>query len=202
MNKETNEFESKVWWFGGGGDLSPSIYDIIDFKHFHKIFKQCCDKYDKNFYNKFKKWCDNYFVIKHRGNERRGIGGIFFDDLTNLTDNDNDKNEKERKEILHSFVMECASNWSKAYIPLIRRHCNQSYTSKEKECQQIRRGRYVEFNLVYDRGTKFGLMKPGARIESILMSLPLTSRWEYCRDPIYDFEKEIYDVFKNPRDWL
>ena len=204
IDKNTNKFKSKVWWFGGGGDLSPSILDEIDCKHFHSTFKECCDKYDKNFYDKFKKWCDNYFVIKHRGNERRGIGGIFFDDLSTLID----QNKKEKlnkaleKETLHNFVMECASNWSKSYIPLVKRHTNQSYTENEKEWQQIRRGRYVEFNLVYDRGTKFGLMKPGARIESILMSMPLTARWDYCRDPIFDFEQEIYDVFKTPRDWV
>eukprot|EP01084_Bolivina_argentea_P238741 401114_1 len=104
--------------------------------------------------------------------------------------------------MLHSFVAECASNWASGYIPLVRRHCNQKYTEKEKEWQQIRRGRYVEFNLVYDRGTKFGLMKPGARIESILMSMPLTARWDYCRGLIHDFEQEVHDVFVNPRDWM
>lgn len=204
INPNTNKFESKVWWFGGGGDLSPSILDETDCKHFHNTFKECCDKYDLNFYKKFKKWCDNYFVIKHRDNERRGIGGIFFDDLSELMDENENKHltERQKKEKLHDFVMECASNWSKSYIPLVRRHINQSYNDKEKEWQQIRRGRYVEFNLVYDRGTKFGLMKPGARIESILMSMPLTARWDYCRDPIYDFEYEIYDIFKHPRDYV
>merc|ERR1719242_2551567 len=209
VDPESGAFQSKVWWFGGGGDLSPSILDETDCRHFHGTFKKCCDKHDVGFYAKFKKWCDNYFVIKHRDNERRGIGGIFFDDLTGpLVEGKGNEEEKamdkkqQKKELIHDFVMECASHWSEAYIPLVRRHVDQSYSEQEKEWQQIRRGRYVEFNLVYDRGTKFGLMKPGARIESILMSMPLTARWDYCRNPVHEFEHEMYEIFKNPKEWV
>ena len=202
VDAETDSFHSKVWWFGGGGDLSPSILDTTDCQHFHGTFKECCDKHDGGFYAKFKKWCDDYFVIKHRDNERRGIGGIFFDDLTAPTDAEKEGlGAEQQKELIHDFVMECASHWSRAYIPLVRRHIGQRFSEEEKEWQQIRRGRYVEFNLVYDRGTKFGLMKPGARIESILMSMPLTARWDYCRNPVHDFEREIHDIFKTPREW-
>ena len=110
-------------------------------------------------------------------------------------------NEKNKEKIL-KFVKNAASKFAECYVPLVRRHAFQQYTEAEKEWQEIRRGRYVEFNLVYDRGTRFGLKKPSARIESILMSMPLIARWEYCREPIYDFEKEITKVLYNPRDWL
>ncbi|ETO20776.1 coproporphyrinogen oxidase [Reticulomyxa filosa] len=196
VDKKTGEFVCKVWWYGGGADLTPSIIYDEDCAHFHNTLKQACDPTDTSLYPLYKKWCDDYFLIQHR-NERRGIGGIFFDDLTCGT-NDT-KNSKER---LMGFVKDCASAYAKAYIPLVRRHAFQTYTPEEKDWQQLRRGRYVEFNLMYDRGTKFGLMKSGSRIESILMSLPLTARWEYCRDPVHDFEIAAHKVYTNPHDWL
>ncbi|GJN09516.1 hypothetical protein PR202_ga27531 [Eleusine coracana subsp. coracana] len=177
----------RQWWFGGGTDLTPSYIIEEDVKHFHsvrhfllcscwitvwcpiewfQVQKQICDKFYPSFYPKFKKWCDDYFYIKHRG-ERRGVGGIFFDDL-----NDYDQ------ETLLSFTTGCADSVLPAYIPIIERRKDTPFTEEHKEWQQIRRGRYVEFNLVYDRGTTFGL-KTGGRIESILVSLPLTARWEY-----------------------
>uniref|UniRef100_A0A0D9X5G1 Oxygen-dependent coproporphyrinogen-III oxidase, chloroplastic n=1 Tax=Leersia perrieri TaxID=77586 RepID=A0A0D9X5G1_9ORYZ len=153
----------RQWWFGGGTDLTPSYIIEEDINHFHSVQKQACDKFDPTFYPRFKKWCDDYFYIKHRG-ERRGVGGIFFDDL-----NDYDQ------ETLLNFATDSVIP---AYIPIIERRKDTPFTEEHKAWQQLRRGRYVEFNLVYDRGTTFGL-KTGGRIESILVSLPLTARWEY-----------------------
>ena len=198
-------FTPKVWWFGGGGDLSPSILYKDDCVHFHQSFKDVCNKYSPQFYKKFKVWCDKYFIIKHRKNEARGIGGIFFDDINgeSIDDSISDSmSDREKKEYIYSFVSDLASNWAQTYVPLIKRHAYQEYNDNHKEWQLIRRGRYIEFNLVYDRGTKFGLMKPGARIESILMSLPINANWFYMRDPIHDFEHEIHDVFLNPVNWI
>ncbi|PIA37631.1 hypothetical protein AQUCO_03000291v1 [Aquilegia coerulea] len=156
----------RQWWFGGGTDLTPAYIFEEDVKHFHTVQKKACDKFDPEFYPKFKKWCDDYFVIKHR-DERRGLGGIFFDDLNGYD-----------QEMLLSFATECASSVIPAYIPIIERRKDMPFTDQHKAWQQLRRGRYIEFNLVYDRGTTFGL-KTGGRIESILVSLPLTARWEY-----------------------
>ncbi|XP_011910753.1 PREDICTED: oxygen-dependent coproporphyrinogen-III oxidase, mitochondrial isoform X2 [Cercocebus atys] len=135
--------------------------------------------------------CDDYFFIAHRG-ERRGIGGIFFDDL-----------DSPSKEEVFRFVQSCAKAVVPSYIPLVKKHCDDSFTPQEKLWQQLRRGRYVEFNLLYDRGTKFGLFTPGSRIESILMSLPLTARWEYMHSPSENSkEAEILEVLRHPRDWV
>lgn len=178
------------WWFGGGTDITPSYVVEEDMKHFHGTYKAICDKHDPGFYPKYKKWCDEYFQIKHRG-ETRGLGGIFFDDL----------NDREPEKIL-AFSTECVNNVVNAYVPIVTKHMNDSFTEEEKRWQQLRRGRYVEFNLVYDRGTTFGL-KTGGRIESILMSLPKTAGWEY------DFqvaegspEAEFLDAARNPRTWV
>ncbi|XP_074048413.1 oxygen-dependent coproporphyrinogen-III oxidase, mitochondrial [Macrotis lagotis] len=182
---------NKQWWFGGGCDLTPTYLNQEDAVHFHKTLKEACDQHDPSFYPKFKKWCDDYFVIKHRG-ERRGIGGIFFDDL-----------DSPSKEDVFHFVQSCAHAVVPSYIPLVKKHCNDPFTSQEKQWQQLRRGRYVEFNLLYDRGTKFGLFTPGSRIESILMSLPLTARWEYMHVPSKNSkEAEILEVLHHPKDWV
>ncbi|XP_033866990.3 oxygen-dependent coproporphyrinogen-III oxidase, mitochondrial-like [Acipenser ruthenus] len=181
---------SKLWWFGGGTDLTPTYLNKEDAVHFHKTLKEACDKHDRKLYPEFKKWCDNYFFIKHRG-ERRGVGGIFFDDLDSPT-----------KEDVFDFVRSCAKAVVPCYIPIVKKHLNDSFTSEEKQWQQLRRGRYVEFNLVYDRGTKFGLATPESRIESILMSLPLTARWEYMHEPPKGTkEAEMLQVLRNPKDW-
>jgi len=178
-----------IWWFGGGSDLTPSYLFEEDVKAFHGAYKAVCDRHDEAFYPRFKKWADEYFYIKHRG-ETRGCGGIFYDDL----------NDRE-PEKLYSFAMDCLSALPPAYVPIVMKHKNDEFTPKQKEWQQMRRGRYVEFNLVYDRGTIFGL-KAGGRIESILMSLPETARWEYNHQVEPESpEAEILDVFKNPRDW-
>ncbi|XP_039601120.1 oxygen-dependent coproporphyrinogen-III oxidase, mitochondrial [Polypterus senegalus] len=182
---------TKQWWFGGGTDLTPTYLDNADAAHFHKTLKDACDQHNPKLYPDFKKWCDNYFFIKHRG-ERRGIGGIFFDDL-----------ESPSKAEVFEFVKSCAKAVVPCYIPIVKKHLNDSFTSEEKHWQQLRRGRYVEFNLIYDRGTKFGLATSGSRIESILMSLPLTARWEYMHEPHKGTkEAEILDILRNPKDWV
>ncbi|GAB4849914.1 Chloroperoxidase 1 [Ancistrocladus abbreviatus] len=180
----------RQWWFGGGTDLTPAYIFEEDVKHFHQVQKNACDKFDASFYPRFKRWCDDYFYIKHRG-ERRGLGGIFFDDL-----NDYDQG------MLLSFATECANSVVPAYIPIIERRKNMPYTERHKAWQQLRRGRYVEFNLVYDRGTTFGL-KTGGRIESILVSLPLTARWEYDHKPDVGSEEwKLLDACINPKEWV
>ncbi|KAM7262889.1 hypothetical protein ACFE04_000572 [Oxalis oulophora] len=180
----------RQWWFGGGTDFTPAYIFEEDVKHFHSVQKQACDKFDPTFYPKFKKWCDDYFYIKHR-DERRGLGGIFFDDL-----NDYDQ------EMLLSFSTECANSVIPAYIPIIEKRKDTPFNDSHKAWQQLRRGRYVEFNLVYDRGTTFGL-KTGGRIESILVSLPLSARWEYDHKPEEGSEEwKLLDACINPKEWL
>jgi len=179
------------WWFGGGTDLTPYILYKEDVVHFHTQLKQACDKHDKSYYPKFKKWCDEYFFITHRG-EARGVGGIFFDDLDN-----------PNKEEVFKFVTSCAKSVVPSYLPLVWKHKNDSYSQADKKWQLLRRGRYVEFNLIYDRGTKFGLLTPEARIESILMSLPLHASWEYCHEPAPSSkEAKLLEVLVKPVNWL
>ncbi|KAF1926564.1 coproporphyrinogen III oxidase [Didymella exigua CBS 183.55] len=190
----SDEFgNTNTWWYGGGCDLTPSYLYDEDAIHFHSEIKQACDKHDKAYYPRFKKWCDEYFNNKHRG-ETRGVGGIFFDDL--------DETQKDQEQ-LFSFVQDCLSAFLPSYLPIINRRKDMPFTEAQKHWQQIRRGRYVEFNLVHDRGTAFGLNTPGARVESILMSLPLTSRWEYMHVPEKGSREErLIDVLKNPKEWV
>lgn len=184
------ETDGGVWWFGGGTDITPSYVNEEDMKQFHGTYKDVCDKHDPNYYKEFKAWADRYFLIPHR-NETRGLGGIFFDDQ-----NDRDPNT------IFEFSKECLNSVNKAYGPIVEKHKDDPYTQKQKEWQLMRRGRYVEFNLVYDRGTVFGL-KTGGRIESILMSLPETARWEYDHkvEPGSP-EAELLDACQNPREWV
>ena len=198
------------WWFGGGTDLTPSYLFEEDAKHFHKTLKAACDKHDKDYYPRFKDWCDKYFRIPHR-NESRGIGGIFFDDLDATTQ----PNAKNAQEDLFQFAASGLESFLPAYLPIIKARKDMPFLPHQKEWQQIRRGRYVEFNLINDRGTSFGLRTPAARVESILMSLPLTARWEYMHpvcgtgapenleaDDQYEKERELMEVLRNPRDWV
>lgn len=179
-------------WFGGGADLTPYYLDEEDAHHFHATLKAACDKHDATYYPRFKKWCDEYFHIKHRG-ECRGIGGIFFDNL-------NASSERER-ETVFSFFQDISQAFLHAYVPIVEKHRKEAYSEEEKRWQLIRRGRYVEFNLVYDRGTRFGLETNG-RIESILMSLPTLARWEYNFQPQAGTrEAELVEVLRNPKDW-
>ncbi|XP_074491362.1 oxygen-dependent coproporphyrinogen-III oxidase, mitochondrial [Sebastes fasciatus] len=182
---------TKQWWFGGGTDLTPVYVNKEDAFHFHNTLKEACDKHHPQYYPDFKKWCDRYFYIRHRG-ETRGLGGIFFDDL-----------DSPSQEEAFSFVKSCARTVVPCYLPIVYKHLNDSVTDAEKDWQQVRRGRYVEFNLVYDRGVKFGLATPGSRIESILMSLPLTARWEYMHEPAKGtLEAEMLEALRNPKEWV
>jgi coproporphyrinogen III oxidase len=199
------------WWFGGGTDLTPSYLFPEDAQHFHKTIKAACDKHDKTYYPRFKKWCDQYFRIPHR-NESRGIGGIFFDDLDETTQ----PTAKDPREEIFQFCVSGLEAFLPSYLPILKRRKDMPFLPQHKTWQQIRRGRYVEFNLVNDRGTSFGLRTPGARIESILMSLPMTARWEYmhpvcgtgvqesveAHDSTTEKEKELMQVLTTPREWV
>jgi len=175
-----------IWWFGGGMDLTPYYGFEEDARHFHAT---CKSAVGKELYPRFKRWCDEYFFIKHR-NEPRGIGGIFFDDL----------NEPDF-DTCFSLVRSVGDHFLRAYVPIIERRCGAPYGEREREFQAYRRGRYVEFNLVYDRGTLFGLQS-GGRAEAILMSLPPRVVWRYDWKPeVGSAEEKLYKVFLKPRDW-
>ena len=181
-------------WFGGGTDLTPYYLFEEDAKHFHQTYKNACDKFDLSFYPAFKKECDNYFVNWHRNKERRGIGGIFYDYQR--------VNEKQDVNFWMNLGKICGNAFIDAYIPIVEKRKNTSYTEANKHWQEIRRGRYVEFNLVHDRGTLFGL-KTNGRIESILMSLPPTVRFEYNYQPLFGSEEyKLQEACLHPREWL
>lgn len=195
-----------AWWFGGGCDLTPSYLYEDDAVHFHKTLKDACDPYGDAIYPAFKQWCDKYFYIPHRG-ESRGIGGIFFDDLSDHTHEKlaDDAKRPRTADDIFAFIRAAGDAFIPSYIPILQRRINTPSTPHERRWQLLRRGRYVEFNLVYDRGTKFGLMTPGARIESILMSLPETARWEYMSELGTEEgseEEKVMKVLKSPRDWV
>jgi coproporphyrinogen III oxidase len=175
-------------WFGGGADLTPYYPFREDVVHFHRTLKEACDHHEADFYPRFKKWSDEYFFIKHRG-ETRGVGGIFFDYL---------QGDLEK---LFAFVKDAGEAFLPAYLPIVERRRDHDYGEREREFQLIRRGRYAEFNLVYDRGTAFGLETRG-RTESILMSLPPLARWVYDYKPEPNTpEAEAWTYFK-AQDWL
>ena len=181
-------------WYGGGTDLTPFYLFEEDAKHFHSTYKKVCDAFDPNFYSKFKKECDNYFVNWHRNNERRGIGGIFYDHQR--------PDENKNVEFWVNFGKACGDSFLEAYVPIVQKRKNIGYSAYQKHWQEIRRGRYVEFNLVHDRGTIFGLRTNG-RIESILMSLPPTVRFEYDFHPEKGSEEEkLLEVCLHPREWV
>ncbi len=193
-------------WFGGGTDLTPYYPYREDAAHFHRTLKEVCDRFDPAFYPKFKKWCDEYFFIKHR-QEARGVGGIFFDYLTGANEGpllDADASApRERRgiEFIFDFVRAVAGAFLPAYLPIVERRRDEPYAEAQREFQLIRRGRYVEFNLVYDRGTHFGLETRG-RTESILMSLPPLVRWVYDYQPEPGSrEAEAWGYFR-AQDWL
>ncbi|KAF7314445.1 Oxygen-dependent coproporphyrinogen-III oxidase [Mycena kentingensis (nom. inval.)] len=194
-----------AWWFGGGCDLTPSYLYEEDAKHFHSTLKTACDAHGAVLFPTFKKWCDEYFHIPHRG-EARGVGGIFFDDLSaeaHLRLDDAAPRPRSPEEIF-AFVQAMGNSFIPSYLPILtKRHALPS-TPLQRRWQLIRRGRYVEFNLVVDRGTKFGLMTPGARIESILMSLPEVARWEYITEMGAEGTEEgkLMEVLKLPREWV
>lgn len=177
-----------LFWFGGGSDLTPYYPEMEDVVHFHRTWKECCDRHDPDYYPQFKKYCDEYFFLNHR-QEARGIGGIFFDNLTD----DHEKNFK--------FVQDGARTFLTSYLPIVERRQGTPFSPAERDFQLYRRGRYVEFNLLYDRGTIFGLKTDG-RTESILMSLPPLVRWGYdVTYPAGTREASLSDWLR-PRDWL
>lgn len=184
------EGEEPVWWFGGGYDLTPYYGNKADCIHWHQIAKDACDPFGDHYYPEFKQWCDDYFYLKHR-NEPRGIGGVFFDDFNALG-----------FEQSFAFMQSIGNSYINAYAPILRERKDMPYTEKERHFQLYRRGRYVEFNLVFDRGTLFGL-QTGGRTESILMSLPPLVRWEYDFQPEDNSpEAELLNVYLQPQDWL
>jgi coproporphyrinogen III oxidase len=179
----------EIWWFGGGADLTPSYLFEEDARHFHRTLKEACDRHDPALYPRFKQACDNYFRIVHRG-ESRGIGGVFYDDL-----------DDRPQDALVALASDLGSALVPAYFPIARRRADHPYADHHRRWQQIRRGRYVEFNLVYDRGTTFGL-KTDARVESVLMSLPLTARWELADAPAPGTpEAALLAVLRTPKEW-
>lgn len=180
-------------WFGGGQDLTPYYLFDEDGTHFHSVCKEACDKHDAEFYPKFKETCDNYFWNTHR-NEARGIGGLFFDYLK--------KTEKFSMQDRYDFVTEVGNSFLNSYVPIVEKRKDIEYNQKHKDWQEVRRGRYVEFNLVHDRGTLFGL-KTNGRIESILMSLPPTVQWKYNHQPEKGSrEEKLLKVLAKPKDWI
>jgi coproporphyrinogen III oxidase len=181
-------------WFGGGTDLTPYYLFEEDAKHFHQTYKTVCEQFDPSFYSKFKKDCDQYFVNWHRNEERRGIGGIFYDYQR--------ADENKDVDFWMNFGKACGDAFIEAYIPIVEKRKNNFYNDANKHWQEIRRGRYVEFNLVHDRGTLFGL-KTNGRIESILMSLPPTVRFEYNYQPAPGSEEDkLLQACLHPQEWL
>lgn len=179
-----------VWWFGGGFDLTPYYGFEEDAVDWHRSARAACNPFGSEYYPRFKKWCDEYFFLKHR-DEARGIGGLFFDDL-------DDKNFEH----CFGFMQSVGDHYIDAYLPIVRRRRATPYGERERDFQLYRRGRYVEFNLVYDRGTVFGLQS-GGRAESILMSLPPLVKWRYHWHPRPGTaEARLYEIFLRPKDWL
>ena len=182
--------QDPVWWFGGGFDLTPYYGVDEDCTHFHQTAKDALDPFGTDLYPRFKKWCDEYFYLKHR-DEPRGIGGIFFDDFNELG-------------FERSFAMMRAVGdaFIEAYLPILKRRYQEPYTQAERDFQEYRRGRYVEYNLIFDRGTIFGLQS-GGRSESILMSMPPVVTWKYNWQPLPGTpEARLYERYLKPRDWL
>ncbi len=184
------ESENPIWWFGGGFDLTPYYGFDEDCQHWHQTAKQACDPFGDNLYTDYKLWCDKYFFLKHR-QEPRGIGGLFFDDVN-----------EQGFDHSFEFVQSVGNSFMSGYRPIMERRKNTAFTDRERNFQCYRRGRYVEFNLVYDRGTIFGLQS-GGRTESILMSMPPEVHWTYNWSPeVNSPEHRLYHCYLQPRDWL
>ncbi|TQP48239.1 oxygen-dependent coproporphyrinogen oxidase [Vibrio cholerae] len=182
------EGEDPIWWFGGGFDLTPFYPFVEDCQHWHQTAKQLCAPFGAEIYNEHKAWCDRYFYLPHR-NETRGIGGLFFDDL----------NEWPFEQCF-AYVQAVGEGYTQAYVPIVEKRKNTPFTERERQFQLYRRGRYVEFNLVLDRGTLFGL-QTGGRTESILMSMPPLARWEYAYQPQAGTPEAKLSEFLVPREW-
>jgi coproporphyrinogen III oxidase len=194
MNVRYFEMNDGTWWFGGGIDLTPHYIDKVDAAYFHQSLKKVCDNHHSSYYPKFKEWADNYFFIQHR-NETRGIGGIFFDRLSEDPENGITKADR------FAFVKDVGNLFAPLYIEIVNRNKEKPYAEAEKKWQSLRRSRYVEFNLVYDKGTKFGLDTNG-RTESILMSMPPSASWEYnYTPPEGSKEAETTSLLKKGINW-
>ncbi|WP_445396083.1 oxygen-dependent coproporphyrinogen oxidase [Zobellella sp. An-6] len=178
-----------VWWFGGGFDLTPFYPVEEDCRHWHRVAHELCAPFGEQVYPEYKTWCDRYFYLKHR-NETRGVGGLFFDDLNHWP-----------FEQCFAFMQAVGRGYLDAYLPIVARRKDMPYGEQERQFQLYRRGRYVEFNLVYDRGTLFGL-QTGGRTESILMSMPPLARWEYDWQPAPGSAEARLQAFLVPRDWF
>ena len=186
----SKEGEDPVWWFGGGYDLTPYYGYEEDCTHWHQVAKDACSGFPAELYPKYKSWCDDYFYLKHR-DEARGVGGLFFDDLNELG-----------FEQSFAFMQSIGNSFVPAYLPIVEKRKATPSNDAQREFQLYRRGRYVEFNLVFDRGTHFGLQS-GGRTESILMSMPPLVRWEYAYEPeLGTPEADLYEKFLPVRDWL
>ena len=189
-NDETPADEDgPVWWFGGGYDLTPYYPNMEDIVHWHRTARETCQPFGDDVYPRYKQWCDDYFYLKHR-NETRGVGGLFFDDLN-----------RWKFERCFEFIKAIGNSYLPAYLPIVERRKNTQYGERERAFQLYRRGRYVEFNLVYDRGTLFGLQS-GGRTESILMSLPPVVNWRYNYQPESGTAEAELGEYLRPRDWL
>ncbi|EGQ8316162.1 oxygen-dependent coproporphyrinogen oxidase [Vibrio cholerae] len=182
------EGEAPIWWFGGGFDLTPFYPFVEDGQHWHQTAKNICAPFGAEIYNEHKAWCDRYFYLPHR-NETRGIGGLFFDDL----------NEWPFEQCF-AYMQAVGEGYTQAYVPIVEKRKNTPFTERERQFQLYRRGRYVEFNLVLDRGTLFGL-QTGGRTESILMSMPPLARWEYAYQPQAGTPEAKLSEFLVPREW-
>ena len=179
-----------IWWFGGGFDLTPFYGFDEDVVHWHKTAKKACLPFGEKVYSQYKKWCDDYFYLEHR-NEQRGIGGLFFDDLN-----------EGGFDRCFEFMKSVGDHFTEAYLPIVIKRKDTSYGKKERDFQLYRRGRYVEFNLIYDRGTLFGLQS-GGRTESILMSMPPEVKWLYQFQVEKDSEEEkLYNYYLKPKEWI
>lgn len=184
------EGEAPVWWFGGGFDLTPFYPFEEDVVHWHQVAFDTCAPFGADVYSKYKAWCDDYFYLKHRG-ETRGVGGLFFDDLNQWG-----------FEQSFAFMRAVGESYINAYVPIVAKRKDTPYGERERQFQLYRRGRYVEFNLVFDRGTLFGLQS-GGRTESILMSMPPLVRWQYGYEPEAGSpEARLYERYLQPQDWL
>jgi coproporphyrinogen III oxidase len=182
--------QAPIWWFGGGFDLTPYYGFVEDCVHWHNMAKQACEPFGHDLYPKFKNWCDDYFYLKHR-QEARGIGGLFFDDFNSLGFDE-----------CFKFIQSVGNHYTAAYQTIVAKRKSMAYGERERQFQLYRRGRYVEFNLLYDRGTLFGLQS-GGRTESILMSLPPTVNWRYNWQPEPgSAEEKLYSEFLPRRDWV
>ena len=184
------ETDKPIWWFGGGFDMTPYYGFKEDAKHWHQMAYEACAPFGDDLYSKYKKWCDEYFVLPHR-NEQRGIGGLFFDDINEFG-----------FEQSFAFMQSVGNKFIPAYLPILKRRKDTQYSQRHRDWQLVRRGRYVEFNLVFDRGTLFGLQS-GGRTESILMSMPPLVAWEYRAEPeIGSAEASLLDDYIVVQDWL